>query len=225
VPVSRLRSWWGASRSASITRRVARALIENAPSSLRCKLTEIGDLPLYNEDLEGRVPTWSRFRGEIIGSDAVLFVTPEYNRSLPGCLKNAIDVGSRPPDKSAWNGKAAGVVSATPHHLGGYGANLAVRQALVYLNMPVMQQPEAFISNAADLFGEDGSLKRSDRVLRHERFRRILDACVTQRLSFGWARCWNSCQESHGQYPMKRSRRPRPVVLPSMPTAGRPEAR
>ena len=149
----------GSLRSASITRRVDRALIANAPSSLRCKLTEIGDLPLYNEDLEGRVPTWSRFRGEITGSDAVLFVTPEYNRSLPGCLKNAIDVGSRSSDKSAWKGKAAGVVSAAPHNLGGFGANLAVRQSLVYLNMPVMQQPEAYISNAADLFGEDGSVK------------------------------------------------------------------
>jgi chromate reductase len=89
----------------------------------------------------------------------VLFVTPEYNRSLPGCLKNAIDVGSRSSDKSAWKGKAAGVVSAAPHNLGGFGANLAVRQSLVYLNMPVMQQPEAYISNAADLFGEDGSVK------------------------------------------------------------------
>lgn len=72
----------GSLRSASITRRVARALIANAPSSLQCKVIEIGDLPLYNEDLEGRVPTWSRFRGEITGSDAVLFVTPEYNRSF-----------------------------------------------------------------------------------------------------------------------------------------------
>src|ERR1700722_10960936 len=126
----------GSLRSGSVTKKVARALMENAPAALHCKLIEIGDLGLYNEDTEGRVPAWARFREQIAASDAVLFVTPEYNRSVPGCLKNAMDVGSRPHNQSVWNGKAAGVVSVTPYKQGGFGANHAVRQALVYLNMP-----------------------------------------------------------------------------------------
>ncbi len=152
----------GSLRRDSFTKAIARALIENAPDSCRCKLIEIGDLALYNEDLEGKVPAWARFRKEIGGADAVLFLTPEYNRSIPACLKNAIDVGSRPQDKSVWSGKPAGVVSVTPYKLGAFGANHALRQALVFLDMPVMQQPEAYIGGAGELFDEDGSLKSKE---------------------------------------------------------------
>jgi NAD(P)H-dependent FMN reductase/ketosteroid isomerase-like protein len=152
----------GSLRSGSFTRRVAQALIKGAPSSLQCRLVEIGDLPLYNEDREGSVDSWSRFRSDIAGSDAALLLTPEYNRSIPACLKNAIDVGSRPQGKNIWDGKPAAVVSVTPYKLGGLGANLAVRQALVYVNIPVMQQPEAYISDAGALFGEDGSVNNEE---------------------------------------------------------------
>src|SRR5262249_24034147 len=122
----------GSLRKASFTRRVAQALIGLAPAGLEAAFVEIGDLPLYNEDLDGaNAPApWARFRDAIRGFDAVLFTTPEYNRSVPGCLKNAIDVGSRPYGKSAWGGKPAGVVSVSPGAIGAFGANHHLRQSL-----------------------------------------------------------------------------------------------
>ena len=96
------------------------------------------------------------------GADAVLFVTPEYNRSIPGAVKNALDVGSRPYGKSAWTGKPAAIVSVSPGLLGAFGANHHLRQPLVFLNMPVMQQPEAYISKVGDLIGADGRLTNED---------------------------------------------------------------
>jgi chromate reductase len=152
----------GSLRKGSFTRKIASAMMQSAPATLHCKFVEIGDLPLYNEDMEGQVAAWQRFRTEIAAVDGVLFATPEYNRSIPGCLKNAIDVGSRPEGKNMWDGKAAGVVSATPYNLGGVGANYALRQALLYINMPVMQQPEAYISMANDLVNDDGSVKKEE---------------------------------------------------------------
>ena len=152
----------GSLRKDSLTRKMARALMDTAPASLHCHFVEIGDLPLYNVDLEGQVPAWDRFRSEIAACDAILFVTPEYNRSIPGGLKNAIDVGSRPPVNSVWNGKPAGVVSVTPSKLGAFGANHILRQSMVFLNVPVMQQPEAYISGAGDLFDESGALKNEN---------------------------------------------------------------
>jgi len=149
----------GSLRAGSFTRMVANSLIVLAPQSLRCSLIEIGDLPLYNEDLESDPPEpWTRLRAEIKKRDAILFLTPEYNRSVPGCLKNAIDVGSRPQDQSVFDGMPAGVVSVTPYKMGAFGANHALRQTFVFLNMPVMQQPEAYIGGAADLFDRAGAL-------------------------------------------------------------------
>lgn len=154
----------GSLRSASLTRKTAKAMMERAPASLACRFVEIGDLPLYNEDLETDTPpaAWTRFRDEVRACRGVLFATPEYNRSVPGCLKNAIDVGSRPSGKSVWSGKPAGVVSVTPNKLGAFGANHHLRQSFVFLDMPAMQQPEAYIGGARDLFAEDGSLKNED---------------------------------------------------------------
>jgi chromate reductase len=152
----------GSLRSASVTKKVAHAMMGLAPASLHCELIDIGNIPLYNEDMEGKVPSWGRFRNQMFASDAILFFTPEYNRSVPACLKNLIDVGSRPPSNNVWNGKPAGVVSVTPYKLGGMAANLAVRQALVYVNLPVMQQPEAYIGEAAGLFDDDDSLNNED---------------------------------------------------------------
>ena len=153
----------GSLRAGSFSRKVAKALIAHAPRSLACRIVEIGEMPLYNEDLEGDAPaSWTRFRDEIRDVDAILFVTPEYNRSIPACLKNAVDVGSRPSGKSVFDGMPAGVVSVTPYKLGAFGANHALRQTFVFLNMPVMQQPEAYISNAGDLFADDGKLKSED---------------------------------------------------------------
>ena len=154
----------GSLRKDSYNRKVARALSELAPSSLALKIVEIADLPLYNEDVEATAPdSWKHFRDEIRRSDAVLFVTPEYNRSVPGCLKNAIDVGSRPYGQSAWAGKPTAVVSVSPGAIGGFGANHAVRQSLVFLDMPCMQMPEAYIGGAASLFDEAGKLSDKTR--------------------------------------------------------------
>jgi chromate reductase len=153
----------GSLRKESLTRKVANAAIENAPPRLKCILVDIGELSVYNEDLDEKAPaTWTKFRQEIAASHAVLFLTPEYNRSIPGGLKNAIDVGSRPSGKSVWSAKPAAVISVTPYKLGAMAANHAVRQALVFLNVPVMQQPEAYISEAAGLFDDAGKLKNDD---------------------------------------------------------------
>jgi chromate reductase len=150
----------GSLRRESFTRKVANALVDVAPGSLACAFAEIGNLPLYNQDLEtDRPPTeWLQFRDRVRRGTAVLFVTPEYNRSVSGVLKNAIDVGSRPMQTSAWKGKPAGVVSVSPGALAGFGANHHLRQMLVFLDMPAMQQPEAYIGGAAKLFDASGKL-------------------------------------------------------------------
>jgi len=153
----------GSLRAASLSRKLARALIQRAPESLDCDIVEIGDLPLYNEDLDAEPPpSWRRFRDDIRGRDAILFVTPEYNRSIPGCLKNALDVGSRPQGQSVFDGMPAGVCSITPYKLGAFGANHALRQTFVFLNMPVMQQPEAYVGGAGELFDADGGLANAE---------------------------------------------------------------
>lgn len=153
----------GSLRQGSFNRKLANAMIKLSPPSIRCEIVEIGALPLYNQDLDDAAEppeAWRTFRQKMGEFEAVLFVTPEYNRSVPGVLKNALDVGSRPGGKSVWNAKPAAVVSATPGALGGFGANHHLRQSLVFLNMPVMQQPEAYVGGAASLFAEDGSLAR-----------------------------------------------------------------
>jgi chromate reductase, NAD(P)H dehydrogenase (quinone) len=150
----------GSLRKASITRKVAQALIREAPPTLACAIAEIGDLALYNEDLEENAPApWQRFRAAIQASDALLFATPEYNRSIPGGLKNALDVGSRPSGKNSFAHKPGAVVSVTPYALGGLAANLALRSALVFIDVPTMQQPEAYIAKAGELFDEAGAVK------------------------------------------------------------------
>lgn len=150
----------GSLRKASLSRKVANAMIERAPSTLDARLVEIGELPLYNEDLEANVPApWATFRAAIAASDGALWVTPEYNRSIPGCLKNALDVGTRPEKQNLFDGMPAAVASVTPYKLGGLAANLALRDAFVFPNLLVMQQPEAYVANAGELFDDAGKLK------------------------------------------------------------------
>jgi len=150
----------GSLRRDSLNRKLANALKVIAPATLSLEEVAIRDLPLYDSDLEGAsVPAaWTAFRQQVKSADAVLFVTPEYNRSVPGGLKNAIDVGSRPYGSSVWSGKPGAVISVSPGALGGFGANHAVRQTFVFLDVLPMQQPEAYIGNAAKLFAEDGSI-------------------------------------------------------------------
>jgi chromate reductase len=149
----------GSLRKASFSRKMALAADKLAPANLKMRIVEIGDLALYNEDLEKDVPAgWTRFRDSMKAAQAVLFVTPEYNRSAPGVLKNAIDVGSRPYGQSVFAGKPGAVISVSPGAMGGFGANHHLRQSLVFLDVPVLQQPEAYIGGAATLFDEAGEI-------------------------------------------------------------------
>jgi len=149
----------GSLRKDSFNRKMANALVAMASPSLRMEIVEVGHLPLYNADYEADPPQVVReFKQHLESFDSVLFVTPEYNRGVPGLLKNAIDVGSRPYGKSSWSGKPGAIVSVSPGAIGGFGANHQLRQSMVFLNVPMMQQPEAYIGNAADLFDDKGSL-------------------------------------------------------------------
>lgn len=149
----------GSLRKDSINRKLALALAGLAPPSLRLGIVEIGGLPLYDPDLDAGNPApWVEFRAAIKAADAVLFVTPEYNRSVPAALKNAIDVGSRPYGQSAWSGKPGAVMSGSPGALGAFGANHHLRQSLVFLNVPTMAQPEAYVGSADKIFDAEGNI-------------------------------------------------------------------
>jgi chromate reductase len=150
----------GSLRTESFNRKMARAMAGMAPAPLALELVEIGDLALYNEDLEKPEPpaAWKRFRDTVRAVDALLFVTPEYNRSVPAPLKNAIDVGSRPYGQSVFSGKPGAVVSVSPGVIGAYGANHHLRQSMVFLDVPMLQQPEMYIGGAATLFDGEGKI-------------------------------------------------------------------
>ncbi len=147
----------GSLRKESFTRRVAKTLMLLAPPTLEMEIVEIGQLPLYNQDddTDTPPPTFTEFRERIRSVDAVLFCTPEYNRSVPAVLKNAIDVASRPYGQSAWSGKPCGVVSVSPGALGGFGANHHLRQMLPFLNMPCLPAPEVYLGGVADKYQGD----------------------------------------------------------------------
>lgn len=155
----------GSLRKESLNRKMALTLMALAPASLKMQIIEIGDLPLYNQDLddEGKVPAaWTQFREQMKTCQGVLFVTPEYNRSFPGVLKNAIDVGSRPYGASIWGKKPGAVISVSPGAIGGFGANQHLRQTFVFLDIPTLQQPEAYIGNAGNLFNDQGKITNED---------------------------------------------------------------
>jgi chromate reductase len=152
----------GSLRKESFNRKMARALAAMAPAALKLEIVEIGNLPLFNQDFEANPsPEVTAFKQRIERADAVLFVTPEYNRGAPGVLKNAIDVASRPYGKSAWNGKPGAVISVSPGAIGAFGANHQLRQSLVFLNVPALPH-EAYIGNAAKLFDDKGALVADD---------------------------------------------------------------
>src|SRR4051812_12674426 len=149
----------GSLRKESYNLKMAKALIALAPDSLSLEILNIGELPLYNEDLEASIPSqWKEFREQLGTFDGVLFVTPEYNRSVPAVLKNAVDIGSRPYGHNAWDGKPGVIVSVSPGAIGGFGANHHLRQSLVFINVPAMAQPEAYVGGAAKLFDAAGNL-------------------------------------------------------------------
>lgn len=171
----------GSLRKESLNRKMAKAIVELAPKSLSFEFVDISQLTLYNQDLDDKPPTeWVTFRDKVRGFDAVLFVTPEYNRSVPGVLKNAIDVGSRPYGKSVWDGKPAAIVTVSPGAIGGFGANHHLRQSMVFLNMPLLQQPEAYIGNATKLFDENGKLINEDTKTFMQKFANAFGEWVTR---------------------------------------------
>ncbi len=154
----------GSLRAGAYSRMLARALPELTPPSLQLVEIGIGDLPLYNYDLETATPppAWTTFRKAVKSTHALLFVTPEFNRGMPGALKNAMDVGSRPWGDSAWAGKPAGVISQSPGALGGMAANHQLRQVLMAVNLAAMPYPEAYLPNAASLFDTSGNLSSAE---------------------------------------------------------------
>jgi chromate reductase, NAD(P)H dehydrogenase (quinone) len=169
MPVERIVAVFvGSLRRESFNRKAAKAVVELAPPHLKFRFIQIGDLPPYNQDADGdQAPElWTVFRDEVRSADAILFATPEYNRSVPGVLKNAIDVGSRPKERNVFAKKPAAIMSASTGQIGGFGANHHLRQMAVFVDMPVMAQPELYLGPAAQLFGESGEiLKDSTREL------------------------------------------------------------
>jgi chromate reductase len=153
----------GSLREGSLNRKVARSICAMRDDNLDCSMIEIGDLPLYNQDFDSlpRQPErYVRFRDQVRGADGVLFVTPEYNRSVPGVLKNAIDIGSRPYGQSVFDKKPAAIITVSPGAIGGFGANHHLRQSCDFLNMPMMLHPEAYLGHVTDdSFDADGCLK------------------------------------------------------------------
>ena len=155
----------GSLRKESLNRKMAKALATISPATLKLDIVEIGQLPHYNQDLEADLPQeYIAFRQRIAAADALLFITPEYNRSVPGVLKNAIDVASRPSGKSVWNGKPAAVISLTSGALGAFGANHHLRQSLVAINVPAMAHPEAYVAYGAKVFDDQGQLVADTRA-------------------------------------------------------------
>lgn len=152
----------GSLREGSLNRKMARSICAIRGDNLDCSMVEIGDLPLYNQDYDSlpeQPEAYVRFRDQVRDKDGVLFVSPEYNRGVPGVLKNAIDVGSRPYGQSVWDRKPAAIVTVSTGSIGGFGSNHQIRQSCVFLNMPVMQQPEAYLGHVSDdSFDESGCL-------------------------------------------------------------------
>lgn len=155
----------GSIRKNSFSLQLAQNIVNLLPEGYKAEFVEIASLPLYNQDLDENVPeVYTSFRETVKALDAVVFVTPEHNRSVPAALKNALDVGSRPYGSNVWDGKPALIVSQSPSNLSGFGANHHLRQVLAFLNMPVVQQPEVYIANVHELLGEDGKITNQSAI-------------------------------------------------------------
>lgn len=152
----------GSLRKESFSKKIAHAVVDMAPEGYYFKIISLDDLPIYNQDFDDDDNTpesYAKFRKEVEDLDGVIFITPEYNRSIPGVLKNALDVGSRPYGQSVWDGKPGAIFSNSPSNLSGFGANHHLRQCLVFLNVPTMQQPEVYLANIQNVLDDSGSLK------------------------------------------------------------------
>ncbi|WP_454628090.1 NADPH-dependent FMN reductase [Bradyrhizobium cenepequi] len=151
----------GSLRKESFSLKIARALAKLAPSSLKLDVITPHGISFFNQDLEANPPAdWLSFREKLQQSSGILFVTPEYNRSIPGVLKNAIDVGSRPYGKSSFNGKPVGIVSNSPGPLGGVSAAKHLQNILPGISGPILQQPEIYLNGIGDAFDANGELAK-----------------------------------------------------------------
>jgi chromate reductase len=151
----------GSLRKEAFTLKIAKALAKLAPETLKLDLVTLHDISFFNQDLEAAPPAdWLAFRDKLQKSNGVLFVTPEYNRSIPGVLKNAIDVGSRPYGKSSFNGKPVGIISNAPGNLGGVSAAKHLQQILPGITGPIMQLPEIYLNGVGDAFDDKGELTK-----------------------------------------------------------------
>lgn len=149
----------GSTRKGSYSRSIAEYFMKNAPEGLVMELIEIGHLPIYNQDLDADYPKECvQFKDKVAEMDAIMFVTPEHNRSYPAVLKNAIDIGSRPYGTNVWSGKPAAVISQSVGAISGFGANHHLRQVLTFLDLKVMAQPECYLANIANAVDENGNL-------------------------------------------------------------------
>ncbi|MET3907312.1 chromate reductase [Bradyrhizobium sp. S3.3.6] len=149
----------GSLRKDSFSRKIANALTKLAPASLKLEVVTLGGISFFNQDLESAPPAdWLAFREKLQKSDGVIFVTPEYNRAIPGVLKNAIDVASRPYGKSSFNGKPVGIISNSPGPLGGVSAAKTLQNILPGIAGPILQQPEIYLNAVGDAFDAEGNL-------------------------------------------------------------------
>lgn len=155
----------GSLRKDSFNRALAHALVRLAPPEFTFKFLEIGDLPLYNQDDDGnQAESVKRLKSEITAAQGLLFVTPEYNRSIPGVLKNAIDHASRPYGQNAWAGKPAGIIGISIGTGGTAMAQQHLRNVLAYLDVPTLGQPEAFLQMRDDMFDASGAIGEGSRA-------------------------------------------------------------
>jgi len=161
----------GSLRRDSLSQKFAENMDVFFPETYELDMIEIGHLPFYSQDLDGEDyvhESFKLFREKVKEKAAFIFITPEYNRSYPAVIKNALDVGSRPPSENAWNGKPAAIISQSPGSYGGFGANHHLRQVMSAINLQVLQQPEAYIARSGEMFDEQG-------VLIDERTKKLLE--------------------------------------------------
>lgn len=155
----------GSLRKESFSKKIANAVADIQLGGFEFEIVSIDNLPVYNQDFDdfNNVPEeYTVFRNKIKGLNAFIFITPEYNRSIPGCLKNAVDIGSRPSDQNVWDNKPAAVFSSSPGNIAAFGANHHLRQCFVFLNLLVMQQPEVYIANISEWFDDEGKIKKEE---------------------------------------------------------------
>ena len=157
----------GSLRKDSFSKKIAQNLISLAPDGFNFQIISIGELPLYNQDYDSAdtPESYAGFRKQVQELDGFIFITPEYNRSVPAALKNALDVASRPWGQNVWSGKPGAVISTSIGGIGGFGANHHLRQSLSFLNVLTMQQPEVYLGGLnLESFDENGTFKSADTV-------------------------------------------------------------